>query len=218
MRLNGWTTKVKWIDTRHGNIFVSSPVHSHRKRALSASHSTANRDSFQGVPMTTLLHLGSKFRTRGVIPPVSHMSYGVHGKNFYLYLHTRSPHSRKVTPLRTPATWHVSEQNPHTSCILRRLPDMHLAGESLARRLTTPLCQGRLTDQYTLAGGRSLGALLFYMSSPGRTFETRLHRNSVSRPHSVLSMNFTSPERGHQDEKHELKQPISKHKLLLRKL
>ena len=75
-------------------------------------------------------------------------------------------------------------------------PDMHLTGESLARRLTTPLCQGRLTDQYTLAGERSLGALLFYMSSPGRTFETRPHRNSVSRPHSALSMYFTSLERG----------------------
>jgi hypothetical protein len=112
-----------------------------------------------------------------------------------LYLHARSPHSRKVTPLRTPATWHVSEQNPHTSCILRRLPDMHLTGESLARRLTTPLCQGRLTDQYTPAGGRSLGALLFYMS-PGRTFDTRPHGNSVSRPHSVFSMYFTSLERG----------------------
>lgn len=174
--------------------YLSLPQYIHTEaRALAASYST-DRDSFQGVTLATLLHLGSKFRIRGVIPPVSHVPYGVHGKNFYLYLHTHSPHSRKVTPLRTPATWHVSEQNPHTSCILRRLPDMHLAGESLARRLTTPLCQGRLTDQYTLAGGRSLGALLFYMSSPGRTFGTRPHRNSVSRPHSVLSMNFTSPE------------------------
>jgi hypothetical protein len=109
-----------------------------------------------------------------------------------LLLPIRSQHSRKVTQLLTPATRHVSEQTPHTSCIRRRLPDMHLTGESLARRLTTPLCQGRLTDQYTLAGGRSLGALLFYMSSPERTFETCPHRNSVPTPHSVLTIYFMS--------------------------
>lgn len=51
--------------------------------------------------------------------------------------------------------------------MLRRLPDMHLMGESLARRSMTPLRQGEAaTDQYWLAGGRSYGALLFCLS-PG---------------------------------------------------
>lgn len=37
--------------------------------------------------------------------------------------------------------------------MLRRLPDMHFAGESLARRSMTPLRQGEAaTDQYRLAG------------------------------------------------------------------
>jgi hypothetical protein len=125
--------------------------------------------------------------------------------------------SRMVTPLRTPPTWHVSEQTPHTSCILRRLPDMHLTGESLARRLTTPLCQGRLTDQYTPAGGRSLGALLFYMSSPERTFETSPHRKcfqTTLHPEYIFHVSRC----GHQYDKHELTQPNSNHWPLLRKL
>lgn len=134
--------------------------------------------------LTGVLHLVSKFRISGAKTPLPRMSLrSTQGK---LCLQIPCPPARKVTPLRTPATWHVWKQIPHTSCTLRRLPDMHLTGESLARRLTTPLCQGRLADQYTPAGGRSLGALLFYMSSPGRTFGTRLRRNSVSGPQSRL--------------------------------
>jgi len=152
--------------------------------------------------MTTLLHLGSKFRTRGVTPPVSHMSYGVHAKNF-TYIHAARIHarSRRFAP---PATCHVPEQNPHTSCILRRLPDMHLTGWKSSQTVNDPAMSGE-ANRSIYAGWRTkpwrtfilhvTWTNLWYSSSRKFGFQTTLRLQyvlHVSREGGIKMKNMNS--------------------------
>jgi hypothetical protein len=100
------------------------------------------------------------------------------------FLDRRYGRSCRYTP---PAPWHVSELSPHTSCILRRLPDMHLDGWKSSQTVNDPATSREAaTDQYTLAGGRSLAKFYFTFH-----LDKSLERNSLSQSRISVQTAYT---------------------------
>ena len=210
MRLNGWTTKVNWIDSRRGNIFVSSPVYSHRStgsRSLIFNGQGLFPGGDTGYSPPPWVEVQNTWSYTSCVPCALRrareelLPLPTYTQPAFTQGHAAS-HPSDMACVGTKSTHQL-----HTSTAPRHAS----RGWKSSQTVNDPAMSGE-ANRSIYAGWRTKPRRTFILhvvtwtnlwnsSSPKFGFQTTLR----------LEYELHVSRGGHQDEKQELKQPISKH-------